>query len=159
MTEDTTTELGAQAPDPDAVDVGTNADGVAQLTQGGAILGAFLDAQADDTPDPDSPEFARATGLAPGRALGEFLPRQLVADLYASVSLADSWAATERARQDYPDDPDMAKRLAGQLVFYLAAQRLGIAQGDQSFEGFMSTIRQDDFIEVMSAARGKSTAS
>lgn len=145
----TTDEIGAQAPDPATID------------QGGE---PFADERVDGDVAPSvdsatsSPAVDRSTAPKP-TILGDYLDRDTVASIYASVSLIDSWRATEQSRADYPDDPDMAKRKAGQLVFLYAAQRLGIAAQDVTFEAFMATIRQDDFVDVMAAYRGKSTAS
>lgn len=120
-----TEEIGAQAPDAD----------VAQGTLG------------DVAPSVD-------TAIA-GSPQGEFMTRQALADLQASISMADSWRATEQSRNDYPDDPDMARRRAGQLVFYFAAIRLGLTSKDVDPVDFMAAIRQEDFVAVMAGAAGK----
>ena len=65
------------------------------------------------------------------------------------VSMSDTWRATEASRAEFPDDPDLARRKAGMLVFLYVAQRIGMADADDTFDGFLARIRQDDFVELM----------
>lgn len=96
----------------------------------------------------------RAADEATIAARGDrYMTADQLAILSDQVSMADTWRATEQARAEHPDDPDLAKRKAGMLVFMYVAQRIGVAPADVTFDGFLATIRQDDFVELMTGKR------
>jgi hypothetical protein len=145
MTQANDFELGAQAPDP---------DGAVEGTIDGAAPG-FDDAEDGELGPVDTGAGAPVDTSGQG---DKFLTRDQLREVYDQVSLADSWHATEVSRQTYPDDPDMAKRWSGQLVFVYSAVRLGYAAEGADPVEFLQRVRQEDFIEVMQTAKGKSTA-